>query len=802
MAFRRRPPKVSLLLHLSEALGLPVTEKRRDDQAESHRRKGGRRYDRDGDRDHVSRRNREVHLTRPKPAGRNKRCASPSSSQQSEASTDYECTSSSSSSCSITDEDNKESSSDSDSDSDQSSEQNAILSVRGNKQALGLSKKHKAGAAPSASPTKPRARARYQAQAQSRSDSRSKPLVGVHGSAPFQPSNSTFSVYVDPTPAPNPKHGPIPDEEFRKATLEFEKDYNHKRQAVGFAKVNGGRKHPATTATVTVTATPSTQHPANFPRKPLSVTCDNRTTASVTTSVNGTDVGSGDDEREETADKNLHKQNHKAKGDENISTSSSDESEPDQERLQQAYSKTDSYSDRSQAFREGSGSSSMACSPTRAYKYKPPTVESTTNASQETDCGSDDTASDETAPEPLDSVRTSDLLPPQKPAGKPSQPVTPNPTQTQTRTQAWGGSRVTVNTAATKDSGYNSSNVSGTSNKQTSFNDRVGVRTFDSGEPRQDNRYGHNEEFLGDHKQASYHTSPLFTPGRQRDCRGTNAPKGRDSSHDNSSTTTPFDLDGDRFRRQLYEGGVSSLAQEYLCSNIHSPSPPHAPHPAPPPPPPAEQIRMGGYSELAQEYLNPTASRRRRRERAKNSSPPRTTLEDVFYDGNGPSATTDPHNGYSQEYDDWKPHREDTTSGAQRQQRRANTTRGRGASNYPSTQGHGSYGWYGDGATSSARSSHLDPYAKKDGPTPCQAKGNSYSSASANGSGPGRRSHHTNHSRTPYASSSRPSARLPKLPPKGFVEELPDSDSDSEQGSTIAHIGVTSLAFRSPCSVT
>lgn len=291
-------------------------------------------------------------------------------------------------------------------------------------------------------------------------------------------------------------------------------------------------------------------------------------------------------------------------------------------------------------------------------------MESASSQSAVTDSESDETSSDEAAPEPLDAALTTGSLPPFNSAGKPSRPATPTPTETQT----WRGSRVTMNTTAARDSGYNSSSASGTSYKGTSCNDRVGVRTFDNGEPQQDGKYDHHEECLRDPNQASSsHRSPLISPRGQQERQGANAAKGRDNFHYSGTFFTP-DPDGERFRRQLYEGGVSSLAQEYLGSN-NSPSPRHPPPPSPPPP--VEQIRMGGYSELAQEYLNPSASRRRRQ----------------------------------------------------------------------------------------------------------QAKGNNHS-ALANDSHSRRRSHYTNHWQPQYASSFQPSARLPKLPPKGFVEELPDSDSD------------------------
>lgn len=157
-------------------------------------------------------------------------------------------------------------------------------------------KKQKTRVTPlSASPPHPRARGTHQSQIHSLLDNPPKPLGGVRSSAPLQPFNSTFSVYMDPTLAPHPEYGPIPDEEFRRATLELEQDYNQKRRAADVAKFSGDNEHPATTAAAAI---PSTQHPTTFPRNPLSVTSEHRTNMtnpSLMTSVNGSDVGSCDD---------------------------------------------------------------------------------------------------------------------------------------------------------------------------------------------------------------------------------------------------------------------------------------------------------------------------------------------------------------------------------------------------------------------------------------------------------------------------------------------------------------------------
>ncbi|ROT39841.1 hypothetical protein SODALDRAFT_323162 [Sodiomyces alkalinus F11] len=730
MGFRRRPPKVSLLLHLR----------------------------------------------------RNKRPTTPSSSQQSEPWSDLEYSSSTSSSCSLTDEDDEESGSqsesDSESESDSDAEQYVSPSAKGNKQALGPFKKQKTLATPSASPLKSRGRAKYQARAQNQTRPASQPKL-----AAYQRSNATFSVYVNPTPAPNPKHGPIPDAEFRKATLAFEKDYSQKRRVACFVNIRGVAKEnliaPAP-APAPATGTSWARDLANCPRKPLSVASEHRTnltTPSVTVaSVNGTDAGgSGSNDGNERVErkprisgapwKNLYKRQGKAeiptetllgksnrstKGDDNSSTCSSDESETEPQR----------------------------------YQYKTPTVESASNPSEDSDevgKKNNKKPKEMAVPGPLNAARSSDLLPPQ-PSKKPT--VKPNPSVAFTPARTRDGSHITANT---KDSGYNSSNVSGMSNKVTSCDDRAGVQPFGDDEQlqQQNDKYRHHEEHSnGSTKEeaSSYHSSPLVSPNGQRDRRETSAPKRRSGSHRGGPTAAPFDLDGGRFRRQLYEGGVSSLAQEYLGSSRRPP------RPSPPSlssPPPAEQIRMGGYSELAQEYLNPSASRRRRRGRAKFNNSPTANLEDVFYDGNsgfGPSASSIAYsrNAYGREYGDLNLHREDTTSGAQ-QGRQANNAPGRGAyGQHSSSPEHHSYGRrHGDRSSYSGKSSHLGPYANPNqggpGPNSYQSKGNT-----------------NNHS------TSQSSIRLPKLPPQGFVEELPDSDSDS---STIAHIGGTSLAFRSPCSV-
>lgn len=157
------------------------------------------------------------------------------------------------------------------------------------------------------------------------------------------------------------------------------------------------------------------------------------------------------------------------------------------------------------------------------------------------------------------------------------------------------------------DSGYNSYASGVSSGRRTSFNDRVHVRIFTN--PDKDTHHD---------PERRARSRPVTAPGeasRTSAWATVDSPSFgcfRDDRTYSSKTRPVEDVDvsrhPERLRRQMYEGGISSLAQEYLqrpssvSRNRH----------------PASDIHHGGYSELAQEYLSPSASRRQPSEQGRD----------------------------------------------------------------------------------------------------------------------------------------------------------------------------------------
>ncbi|KAH6682163.1 hypothetical protein F5X68DRAFT_277301 [Plectosphaerella plurivora] len=227
---------------------------------------------------------------------------------------------------------------------------------------------------------------------------------------------------------------------------------------------------------------------------------------------------------------------------------------------------------------------------TRKASYKVPTVE---DASSSSEVESEEESSDESDDEPAP-------VKPRKPCRKIPSPLV---SDTKEKTQAIFHREPAQDVRPRPprpDSGYASGVSSG---RRTSFNARVDVRTFATPDEdtRQDTRRNSRPSTAPDSSQSynSWGTpsTPAFNAFSQAYPR-TAAPE------------TP--RDSERLRRQMYEGGVSSLAQEYLRKSS-------------PPPSPTSDLHRSGYSDLAQEYLSPTPSRQHRPEKGHAFSSSRGT---------------------------------------------------------------------------------------------------------------------------------------------------------------------------------
>jgi hypothetical protein len=142
-------------------------------------------------------------------------------------------------------------------------------------------------------------------------------------------------------------------------------------------------------------------------------------------------------------------------------------------------------------------------------------------------------------------------------------------------------------------SGYNSYASGASSARRTSFNDHVDVRTFTTtaADTRRDTRRNSRPSTAPDSSQSN---NTWSTPN-------TSSFGSFPYTHSNAGRPN-LSTDSERMRRQMYKGGVSSLAQEYL----RKPSPP---------PSPTSDFHRGGYSDLAQEYLSPSPSRQHHTEK-------------------------------------------------------------------------------------------------------------------------------------------------------------------------------------------
>lgn len=175
---------------------------------------------------------------------------------------------------------------------------------------------------------------------------------------------------------------------------------------------------------------------------------------------------------------------------------------------------------------------------------------------------------------------------------------------------------------------------SSASSRRTSFNERVDVRTFSG----HDSGHQHHDESLKQGRKASrlqpqtatanYQDSPPYS-----DCAvqlpesGNSASYREDPQHHAlppRTTASDFDLDRtrhspERLRRQMYEGGVSDLAQQYLGKSTASSIRPAYSA--------SNDLPTGAYADPVQECLDPVAFRRRQEQKAQQQHQPGLRLQ-------------------------------------------------------------------------------------------------------------------------------------------------------------------------------
>lgn len=166
---------------------------------------------------------------------------------------------------------------------------------------------------------------------------------------------------------------------------------------------------------------------------------------------------------------------------------------------------------------------------------------------------------------------------------------------------SWGPRRPIVRDSDSPAAGISSS-------RPISFNERLHGRTSDI---RDELGRHHHDQAPGSDKLSSAKNAH-FDDGHGRSFLSDGPSRSWSSSNKRDAAQGPehnfnHDLNPDHLRRQMYEAGVSPLAQQYLPKSSTS---------APINPRHADHLHVGGYSDLAQEYLNPSAFRKRQEERA------------------------------------------------------------------------------------------------------------------------------------------------------------------------------------------